>query len=108
VSVVTNILLMTGFLDETQPVANINSALACISAGSLKELSSDVGGPKALESNLLAAAFNHLDIGNFISIVQCQPWENPENVQLLIQLQHEDRFTMYMFEGDHLIPVETK
>jgi hypothetical protein len=40
-------------------------------------------------------AFKFLKINDFISVVERQSWRARENVQLLIQDQEEERFTVY-------------
>lgn len=50
------------------------------------------GGSKALETPLYIAAFNCLEEDKFIIHLQNIEWKFPENVQLIIQRQDEDRF----------------
>jgi len=57
------------------------------------------GGSKHLETPLYIAAFNYLFIEDFLRFVFSLPWEEPENVQVFIQGQDEDRFTVYDKEG---------
>lgn len=49
----------------------------------------------AFECELWGAALNHLDIEAFLNCVRSQPWREPENVQVFIQDQMEERFTLY-------------
>lgn len=50
------------------------------------------GGSKMLEAFLFLGAFNHLDLRRFIDHLKSLPWECPENVQLIVREQDDERF----------------
>lgn len=51
-------------------------------------------GSKLLETPLFVGAYNHLDIEGLIEHLKSLDWREPENVQLMIQGQHENKFKM--------------
>jgi hypothetical protein len=50
------------------------------------------GGHKALETPMFVAAFNGLPEDGFLALLATLPWEWPDDVQVLIQRQHDERF----------------
>jgi hypothetical protein len=50
------------------------------------------GGSKMLETPLFVGAFNNLDINGLVEHLRSLNWEEPENVQLIVQEQHEYKF----------------
>ena len=90
---VTNILLITGVQDN-----GIDKVLRWLKANKwpeLKEISGYAGGNKELECELWAAAINgFVDLEDFIKTVKQTTWEYRESVQLLVQKDQEDRFTL--------------
>lgn len=46
------------------------------------------------EANIWGAALNFLDITAFLRCVKSQEWREPENVQLLLKDQLEEKFTL--------------
>ena len=53
------------------------------------------GGQRKLETPIFVGAFNYLDHTAFIRFVFSLPWDAPENVQVLIQGQDDNVFTIY-------------
>jgi hypothetical protein len=51
----------------------------------------------AFEVRIWGAAFNFLDIDAFLLCVKEQAWREPENVQVMIKDQEDERFTLYSF-----------
>jgi hypothetical protein len=49
-------------------------------------------GSKVLETPLFIGAYNHLDLDGLIEYLKTLEWEEPENVQLIVQEQHEYKF----------------
>jgi hypothetical protein len=52
------------------------------------------GGSKMLEANLYVGAFNHLDLCRFITHLRSIKWEMPEQVQLFVKEQEDERFRL--------------
>ena len=75
---------------------NINTWLQQNGKGPFDNLDQQVfSGGKAMGACVYGGAFNFLKINDFISVVEKQSWRERENVQLLIQDEEEERFTMY-------------
>jgi hypothetical protein len=53
------------------------------------------GGSKHLEHPTFVAAFNHLDFDGLIVHLRSVKWEEPENVQLIICGQDDDRYEIH-------------
>ena len=53
----------------------------------------------SFECSIWGAAFNHLDIEAFLKCVKCQDWQEPDNVQVMVKDQEEERFTVYHLSG---------
>ncbi len=58
------------------------------------EVDQHVGGEKAFETPIYAAAFNHFDLEEFLDYVEHMPWVEPECVQVMYQCQDEETFTV--------------
>lgn len=65
-----------------------------------------VGGSKNLEIEVYAAAFNHVGPNILRDIVMEAPWENPDQVQLMICDQ--DDFIFQVFTVSELIAMQGK
>lgn len=50
------------------------------------------GGTKMLEAPLALGAFNHLDLEGLITHLKSIPWEEPQEVQLIVQEQEDEKF----------------
>lgn len=94
VSVVTNVLLTCGALDDGT-LAALNDALADDgdnpASVRLVEVSEHAGGRKAMEINVGAAAFNYGSecIDRLIGRVSAAKWEDPGSVVLIVQREQE-------------------
>ena len=53
-----------------------------------------VGGEKNLETPVFVGAFNYFDSEDFVGFLKTLPWLEPECVQVFIQKQEEDIFTL--------------
>lgn len=111
-SVVTNVILsfssMEEYLDddkgnEIYPVMETinewlkkNNHIAFSTDISLKDV---IGGEKWFETPLFIAAFNYFDCGAFIEYLKSLVWKEPSCVQVFVQEQDEDIFTLYNLEG---------
>lgn len=51
------------------------------------------GGTKFLECELLLGAFNYLNLDKLIAHLRTIQWTFPDNVQLIVKGQDDDRFT---------------
>lgn len=87
-SLVTNVLLKC--LWEQPCVDKINEWLEEHEKGKLAKVDGYAGGRKFMELDLYAGAFNYLDVIAFIDVVDGQPWDDREHVQLFIQEQKDD------------------
>ncbi len=52
------------------------------------------GGTKFLETPLFIGAFNYFEEAEFVEHLKTIGWEHPENVQLIIQRQSDDVFSI--------------
>ncbi len=93
-SYVADTMLWT-FYDEDKPIAAIQAWLAAEDKGQLVEVAAQTGGHKAAQCEWWCGAFNYLDIPAFLAVVFAQEWENPENVCVCIQNEHDDIPTIY-------------
>lgn len=50
------------------------------------------GGTKFLEACLYIGAFNHFDLDGFVQHLKQMPWEEPENVQVIVKDQWDEKF----------------
>ena len=50
------------------------------------------GGTKFLETPLYIGAFNHFDLDGFISHLKKINWDQPENVQVIVKGQWDEKF----------------
>lgn len=87
-SVVTNVVLVTGLMDEPQ-VEEINQWLYDNGFGSVVRVDQHAGGSKVMEVNVYLGAFNYLDESSFVEFAQTRNWRWPEEFSLFVQT--EDR-----------------
>lgn len=45
-----------------------------------------------LETPLYVGAYNHFDLDGFISHLKMVKWDEPENVKVMVQGQHSEKF----------------
>lgn len=104
-SVVTNVVLLIPCTeshdDDTEygyhipGLAYINEWLSTVEKGSLRPVDQYGSNGKEMECHIALGAFNCLDVDGLISAFRAAPWERPEDVQLLVMRQDDDRFSMY-------------
>lgn len=49
-----------------------------------------------MEANVYGGGFKHFDVAGFIAIVAAQKWQNPDNVQVFLKAETDDRFEVYL------------
>ncbi len=102
-SLVTNIILSFCNIEEHEvgaeedEYANVNLINKWLNSedrsyGELKDVSEYAGGRVCFEAPLFIAGFNFLVKDEFIAFVKSLPWEEPENVQVMIREQEDDKF----------------
>lgn len=64
-----------------------------------------VSGDRYLETPLYIAAFNYLRIDAFMAMLSSLPWKEPENVQLFIEDQDDDKFQLFELCGRVMEPI---
>ena len=50
-------------------------------------------GRKRIEADIWIGGFNYLDHDCLAAVVRAQPWDDPDSVQLFVNLQEESRFS---------------
>jgi len=111
-SLVTNILVTHGILERAfeQPGLGVvakatgrpDSPLTNIADG---DAANFWGGSKFPEVDVWAGAINYMDLQATLDHLASIPWKEPENVQVFIQGQDEDRFSVYEFRDGQLTKV---
>lgn len=88
-SFVTNVILTFDSGDEKLfPEVNKFFEETC----GFKEISEHAGGTKYLEICVAVGAFNYLVLDDLIGYIHRIKWEYPENVQLFVCEQEDERF----------------
>jgi len=87
-SVVTNIIFTFSLIDKSQ-IKKINEWLNKEEYGILKNISNHLGKYRSIECIILAGAFNHFNLEDFIILLTTLEWNSTEDVQLFIK-EHED------------------
>lgn len=95
-SYVTNVVLMTSLLDDKIVHEFINPWLVSQGQGELAKIDEYAGGNKAMEVDLYAGAFNHLNTEAFIPVVIAPNWRVPEELILMVQAEME---TAQVYKG---------
>ena len=93
-SVVTNVVLVTGLVDKAR-VEEINGWLYEQGMGSVVKADQYAGGSKAMEVDVYLGAFNYLDELAFGDFCVAQPWEWPQDFCLLTQTEDYPRRVWY-------------
>ena len=102
---VTNVLLSFSVMEEKvqgwdsdSPYILMNTINAWLMERSYGAFGQDVdhvsGGHKHLETPLYAAGFNYFNLDDFLNMLRTLPWKEPENVQVFVQEQDEDKFRL--------------
>ena len=94
---VTNVILHISILEEGQedepilPIGELNKCLEDLHT-SFSRVDQYAGGGKVFEAEVFMAAFNHTPTAEIVRLVKIQSWKYPQDVQLFIMEQEEDRF----------------
>jgi hypothetical protein len=78
------------------PIENINKWLEADKArnyGALADLTLASGGA-GMEANVYGGGFKHCDIEAFVDVVASQDWQDRDSVQLFIQGEEADKWTI--------------
>lgn len=97
---VTNVILLPSILEPVEAIHHLNERLPRHGAGApigeFREISDHAGGYKAFETPLWAAAFNYVDLEWLLeTIFANHTWEKPEEVQVLVNAQDDEKWTLY-------------
>jgi hypothetical protein len=100
-SVVTDIILVTGIDDgaereDEHPNADRLSAYLEREHGGrgLAKVDQHAGGRKAMQCDVFMAAVNFLDKDAFLAWFHAIEWHDPEQVQLMLKGEQEERLTI--------------
>lgn len=100
-SVVTSIVILSPLGSPSLTELNaaiLHSGWHQRSIGQFRDVGQAAGGPKALQGNVFAAAFNYLDNECFLRLVRALPWQ--ENTHLMISREEDWGFIEYsLLEG---------
>jgi hypothetical protein len=94
---VTNIILTTG-LHENEAIESINRRYRhklreeLVRVFSLSHMT-HVAGNKELECGVHISAMNGVDMKQLITLIETVAWNSPDEVQLFVKAQDDDRFT---------------
>jgi hypothetical protein len=101
-SVVTNIILTCSLGERTSddevappPIAALSAWLEAEGYGAINNLGERAGGYKHMECYVFGGAANYLPLDAFLSQVWAQAWHEPQYVQVFIQRQEDNLFTLY-------------
>ncbi|HEY0684783.1 MAG TPA: hypothetical protein VGD45_20770 [Steroidobacter sp.] len=72
----------------------VNDWLSAQQMGSLHPVDQHGTNIKAMECHVAIGAFNYLDVAGLEKAFREAPWDYPENVQLLILEQDDERFRL--------------
>jgi hypothetical protein len=86
---------LNDFLEEIPALNNINTWLKKHQFQPLDNLDQYVNTGKSMQACVYGGAFDSLNPQDLIEAVKAQSWKKPQNVQLLIQSEAEERFTLY-------------
>ena len=92
-SLVTNIILITGISDEIG-IGELNRKFQQGTIFSeIDDSKIDYAGEKFIEAGIYLGAFNYLDLEELIKTIENTRWEYPKDVQLFVKEDNEDRFS---------------
>ncbi|MEL6559483.1 MAG: hypothetical protein AAFQ94_14935 [Bacteroidota bacterium] len=98
-SVVTNVIIaFSASENEAERLNDIhkfqynNQPFRIVSVNDSKLQKGWYGGTKYLETNILIGAYNHLNLKDLIQHMSTIDWEEPEDVQVIVKEQNDDRF----------------
>ena len=102
-SVVTNVMLAVGILDEDVAFIVKDWSVPTCTPYDQKftrlDEESGWGGSKYPEVVLFGGAFNHLRTDTLQEFLAALPWKWPDEAQLFIQRQNADKWAVYELEG---------
>lgn len=89
---------------STSPeLEKINQWLQDNGQNSLIDLSESMAtGSRAFQACIYGGSFKSLDLNSFKKSISEQSWHARENLQLLIQEEQDERFSVYMFSDERL------
>jgi len=102
-SLVTNCILSFSNLEEPERIEEVNSFFDCkplISCAD-ESIRGWHGGTKHLETPIYIGAFNYLCNYDFFNHIRSIGWEYPEDLQLMLQEQDDDCFTVFRIPSQH-------
>ena len=94
-SSVTNVLISYSGFSDMRRMAEIHEWLVNECEYGPTRLDCLTEGGKAMEATVYGGGFNYLDVQSFLEFARSLSWDSPENVQIFIQKQHDDIFTVY-------------
>ena len=94
---VTDVIITCSVMDEDK-TWSLNAMLEtrddlAESGAWLNRVDDKAAGSKAMQAAVLIGAFGYLDIDKFVEAVRAHPWYCPEDVQIFMKDEHEDKFT---------------
>lgn len=102
---VTNVIICCSLMEEVftecafESINHINEWLQThprgCSGGRLVRVDKHAGGTKAMECCVFAGAFNYMPLQDFLRTVWKQNWQSRDTVQVLVQEQEDDKFTLH-------------
>ncbi len=102
-SVVTNIIVIIPCCSDGTDIKKINSKLLHLDGNHyLKQVDQYAGGNKAFETDVYMGAFNYLNVGQFKKWFKATEFTE-HNIQLLIQEQDDNNFTIIESSKDEII-----
>jgi hypothetical protein len=105
---VTNILLHVDGEDEALTMPSLQGRLVDAGIGELGDLCDSReaparghrwGGTKYPEVNLYGAAYNHLDLEQFMALLAATAWREPDTIQLFVCQSDSVTFAVYALRG---------
>ena len=99
-SIVDNCILSFNILEDDERISEVNSFFISDIEKPFVSVDADFlpirwyGGNKFLETPLFIAAFNHFREADFVEHLKTINWREPEEVQLIIKRQYEDKFSI--------------
>ncbi|WP_346927121.1 hypothetical protein [uncultured Arthrobacter sp.] len=102
-SVVTNVVIHYDTLEPNELPHAIaswfeerHSGISSITDGGARAF---WGGEKNPECDLLAGAFNYLELDEMLAYLAALPWEYPQSAQVWVKEQSDARFQLWLHDG---------
>lgn len=80
---------------EVCALNEINRWLQTHNGTALDPLDQSIMGNQGIRSCVYGGAFANFSIDEFVEMVRSQPWQHPEQVQLLVQNEEDECFVVY-------------